>query len=245
MADKSLARQIEEQIAQQAGIDVVAEESDGTIVLSGIVESAELRDTALDIATELAHDRRIDDNLDIQETLPKDVSELYTEGVYVDELPENRADVAAMGGDLDPDFTDQPLLSDPVNAVGPSSSEVDDPVQEGDEVYFPPTDPVVGTNDDGEPMVIGGFEATSDDEVAVDRSSDGRLGDEAIAAAVRRELREDAATSDLRIRVHVEQGVVYLRGLVPSLDDAEDAEDVASRVPGVDEVVEELEVEGM
>lgn len=39
-------------------------------------------------------------------------------------------------------------------------------------------------------------------------------------------------------------GVVYLRGRVGSLEDVELAEAVAEQVPGVDEVEEELEVEG-
>jgi osmotically-inducible protein OsmY len=51
-------------------------------------------------------------------------------------------------------------------------------------------------------------------------------------------------TTDLAVRVAVRNGVVYLRGAVSSLDDAESAEEVASRVPGVAEVVEELDVAG-
>lgn len=66
--------------------------------------------------------------------------------------------------------------------------------------------------------------------------------DEAIARAVRRELHEDAATTELRIAVEVEGGVVRLRGKVPEVGDAENAEEVAGRVPGVGEVIEELVV---
>ena len=73
----------------------------------------------------------------------------------------------------------------------------------------------------------------------------GRPGDEAIADAIRRELREDALTTDLTIRVTVRDGVAHLRGSVPSLDDAESAEEVAGRVPGVREVIEELDVAGL
>jgi osmotically-inducible protein OsmY len=81
------------------------------------------------------------------------------------------------------------------------------------------------------------------EDLHVDRSaSDGRLGDEAIADAIRRELREDAATTGLVVRVVVRNGVAHLRGAVPDLSDAEAAEEVAARVPGVVEVVEELEV---
>ena len=59
---------------------------------------------------------------------------------------------------------------------------------------------------------------------------------------MRRELLEDAATTDLRVEVEVRDGVVRLRGTVQDVVDAENAEEVAARVPGVDEVLEELRV---
>jgi osmotically-inducible protein OsmY len=81
--------------------------------------------------------------------------------------------------------------------------------------------------------------------IKVDRSSDGTLGDEGIADAVRRELREDASTTDLELEVEVVEGVVHLRGKVPLLEDAENAEAVAATVPGVIEVIEETDVVGL
>ena len=112
---------------------------------------------------------------------------------------------------------------------------LDEEAAEGAEPYFPPTDPVV--ND--EP--IGGFEATSMDEIAVDRSTlDDEPGDEALADAVRRELREDALTSQLRLAVEVKRGVAYVRGAAEDLEDTDNAAEVASRVPGVDRVVTDI-----
>ena len=58
----------------------------------------------------------------------------------------------------------------------------------------------------------------------------------------RPELAEDAATTDLIIYVTVRNGVAHLRGRVPDLDDADSAEAVAARVPGIRDVQEELEV---
>ena len=108
-------------------------------------------------------------------------------------------------------------------------------------MYSPPEDPVITTNAHGEPQVLGGF--GEDTEITVERSAlDGQRGDEAIADAIRRELNEDAATADLLIVVAVRNGVAHLRGKVADLEDAENAESVAARVPGVREVVEELEV---
>src|SRR5258707_687831 len=84
-------------------------------------------------------------------------------------------------------------------------------------------------------LIVSGF--------VVERSaSDGPPGDEALADAVRRELAEGSATTDLTIVVAVRQGVVHLRGQVPDLDDADNAEAVAARVPGIRDVVEELDV---
>jgi osmotically-inducible protein OsmY len=91
--------------------------------------------------------------------------------------------------------------------------------------------------------MLGGFELESDEDVEVEPSAmDSQPGDEALADAVRRELAEDAATTDLTITVVVRNGVVHLLGAVPDLDDADNAEAVAARVPGVVEVLEELDV---
>src|ERR687895_781701 len=56
----------------------------------------------------------------------------------------------------------------------------------------------------GNPRVLGGFSSSSMESIEVERSSDGTLGDEAIAEAILRELREDAATTGLQIEVEVE-----------------------------------------
>jgi hypothetical protein len=144
--------------------------------------------------------------------------------------------------DVEPSFVDQELLTDPEAAPG-SPDDLVDPVADGDEVYVPPTDPVVAADDHGRLEVLGGFSATAIDEVApLASASDGQLGDEAIEDAVRAALRRDAATTSLEISVLVRDGVVHLSGRVTDLDDAENAEDVASRVPGVREVVEGLDV---
>jgi osmotically-inducible protein OsmY len=84
-----------------------------------------------------------------------------------------------------------------------------------------------------------------DDTDLVSEATTGGPADVAIAEAVQRELREDALTTDLPIRIVVRAGVVSLRGVVPSLELAEAAEEVAARVEGVTEVVDELEVQGL
>jgi osmotically-inducible protein OsmY len=103
---------------------------------------------------------------------------------------------------------------------------------------------VVGLDERGEVQVLGGFADTSLDTVEVDESTLGPgAGDWALAEAIERELREDASTTDLNVRVRVYRGVAHLSGRISGPEDAENAESVAASVPGVREVVDELEVE--
>lgn len=116
----------------------------------------------------------------------------------------------------------------------------DEEAAEGGEPYFAPTDPVL--NDRGREL-IGGFEGTSMDDVAVEPSTiDDEPGDEALAEAVRRELREDALTSHLHLAVEVKRGTAFIRGTADDLEDGDSAAEVASRVPGVQRVVTDIEV---
>ena len=62
--------------------------------------------------------------------------------------------LADAGGEFEPDFTDQPGLSDPTEASGAGSSGADDPAESG-EVYTPPMDPVVTTDAHGAARVLG------------------------------------------------------------------------------------------
>jgi osmotically-inducible protein OsmY len=242
MNEPSIADQIAEQL-EHLGLPVSVRDTGDTIVLDGMVPTAESQAAAEDVAASLAPGRRIENNLDVETELPVDIDEMASSEPTAD-LEAGAADLAEGFDDLEPDFANQPLLHDPVAAAGATDSEADDPATERLETYTPPSDPVVTTNARGEAEVLGGFEQDAMSEVDVEPSAvDGRLGDEAIADAIRQELREDATTTDLRIRVLVRNGVARLRGHVPGSEDAENAEDVASRVPGVVEVVDELEVD--
>ncbi len=118
----------------------------------------------------------------------------------------------------------------------------DEEEAEGAEPYFAPTDPVLGG--DGR-EVVGGLEETSMDSLDVDPSTiDEEPGDEALAEAVRRELQEDALTSHLDLDVQVRRGIAFLRGTADDLEDTDSAAEVASRVPGIRQVVEQLATRG-
>ena len=232
-----LGARIERELEARAGVNAIVEVRGEEIVLSGLVDTPEASQAAADIVAELAPSMRLTNDLEVEGTSPVEVSDFYVgEGTTAD-TPESLEEIAEREGEIDPDFTDQRLSTSGLATAGV------DPSEEEDNVYFPPTDPVITTDVRGEAQVLGGFSATSQDDVSVEPSaSDDRLGDEAIADAVRRELREDAATTDLRIEVEVIEGVVYLRGAVEDVIDGENAEEVASRVPGVTDVVEELRV---
>ena len=125
----------------------------------------------------------------------------------------------------------------------PGTVDVIESVEEA-EPYFPATDPPMTTHPLNNAGVLGGFASDSYDETEDDEDSPLRVqgGDDEIAARVRRALRSDAYTGELNIHAEVEDGVAYLTGKVRSLEDIEQAEQVAGDVPGVEEVEEELEI---
>jgi hypothetical protein len=139
------------------------------------------------------------------------------------------------GVDLTPDFTARIGTDDPLEA----DSEA--------EPYFPPTDPVIGTSgpraDDVE--ILNGFGSLAGTDSSAEDSGASTRGDEELEDLVEEALKLDAGTADLNVEVSVRSRVVTLRGEVSSLDDAELVESVAASVPGVEEVREELRIEGM
>ncbi len=182
----------------------------------------------MDIASQAAPDARIDNQLEVESVLPTDVNAFQGDAPTA-EMAETSASIRAAGGDIDPDFTDRPGLNDPILASGADTSGPDDPGSTG-EVYTPPVDPVVRTDAHGAAHVLGGFSIDSAEDSSVEPSAmDDQPGDEALADAIRRELAEDSATADLEIVVAVRKGVAHLRGQVPDLDDADNAESVAAR----------------
>jgi osmotically-inducible protein OsmY len=234
VAQQTLVDRISERIHAQANLHVAVEETRDRIVLTGLVDSAEARAEAIEIAARLAPGKAIDgDGLEVMATLAAEDSTI---------------DIPAAGNlgdtviDVEPEEVKEALLPD--FTTSPGESDVEPVIEDGDEPYFPPTDPVVTTDQQGNLEVIGGFSRTADEpQEPAPSAMDGRFGDEAIADAIRRELREDAATTDLRIEVTVLNGVAHLRGTVTDMDDAENAEAVTARVPGVVEVDEDLTVE--
>jgi osmotically-inducible protein OsmY len=216
----------------EGGIDATVTVADGVVHLEGTVSDPDDRPLAVALVAE------IDPTLTVQDHL---------------RVVPLRSDLAAPGAEPERLVLDEELL----RAAGDVTEEARELLKATEESkaatigeeptgepVFAPTDPLTRMGSRGL-EVLGGFAATSMDEVAEEGHEVGGehlRGDEEIADDVRRELREDAMTTDLALHVVVLEGVVYLRGRVASLDEAEAAEEVAGRVPGVVEVREKLDV---
>lgn len=107
------------------------------------------------------------------------------------------------------------------------------------EPYMAAVDPPVVPGGRDNIQVAQGFAPSSEGE----EQRAGTPGDDEITERVRHLLRTDAATTDLELQVKTIDGVVHLRGLVQSLDDTDLAAEVAARVPGVVDVVDEMAVQ--
>jgi len=227
-------REIEREIAQRAGVEAAVREVDGELVVTGMAQTDGERQAALDVAWELAEGRTVVDDIEVMSAVPERIRDLDLADAAPAGFPEVGPDWSDTEA-LEPgDFSDQEVLENPEGAAGPGYTAADEEYSEGEEAYVPPTDPV--RTREGE--FLGGFSTTAMDEVVPIR------GDEALRDAILTELREDAATSGLDIDVQVYRGVVRLRGRVADSLDVEGVLSVVDRVPGIVEVIDELEVAG-
>lgn len=229
-------------LLSDAGIPLIVEVQEGVARLTGLVDSQRIRQAALDLARSVDGVLRIDDQIDYEVIAP----DTYFEPPDADE-EFGYADQEALIDDISD--------TEPTFEGDPGAGNFQEAIEEG-EPYFPPTDPVVRPSTDEQELdVLGGFAGSSMDELVTDPDLEpwadagdpdvfGPRQDGDIQQDVQNELREDAYTTDLPLRVNVVNGVVFLHGKVHSIDDAEYAEEVAGRVPGVVEVKDLTDVEG-
>ncbi|HET8631744.1 MAG TPA: BON domain-containing protein [Thermomicrobiales bacterium] len=242
--DRDLAARLTRRLAEDAGIYAAVRVTGGVAYLEGLVGSTNQRDAATDIAQSLPGIERVQNDLDVEEIdpAPSQTREPGQEADVTYEMLEGSVGPNPL--ELAPDFSeDAPPVGDDVTDDAMVATEEGIP-------YSPPTDPVVRpAQNDQDIEVVGGFGTTSMDEYPDALQStgfgEGPPGDEDLEERVLQELAADAATTDFFVNVSARNGVIRLRGRVPTLEDAEAAEAVAARVPGVQEVVEELEVAGM
>jgi hypothetical protein len=135
--------------------------------------------------------------------------------------------------------------------TGLRSDETNDPYLASDEglPYVPPVDPpVVPADGPGGIQVAGGFgNDPADQPFDTDALTTLLPAEDDLTARVRAAIRADAATSAYAdsIEVTTDGRTVWLRGAVEDLGDDDNLVAVASEVPGVDEVADELEVAGL
>jgi osmotically-inducible protein OsmY len=220
---------------RQIDTHVFVEVTSDVIRLLGSVASVEERERAEAVARALVPCKPLENRLEVDPSLQtidlERAERMAMGGTVAADMISLEEEQAASGLDFSPE---------PVRIRQDAAFE-DSSADELDVPYFPATDPVI-TMSDGEIEILGGFSSTSLDDLQVALSTDGQVGDEALAEAVQLELREDASTTDLLIAVHVRDGIVYLHGRVPDLLDSDNAVDVASHIPGVDEIVDLLAV---
>lgn len=251
--ERTLAEGVEGRLADEAGIYAAVRVRDGVAYLSGLVESPEQLEAATDLASGTPGVTRVQNDLEVEEFAAAvndpDLAFSPVSDPGMDEA--QRADVSyqMLEGDAHGGYAEplEPDLNEPIPAVGGDmTTDAMIAVEEGIP-YMPPTDPVVRpTSDEQQLEVAGGFGATSmeefPDELATSALGDAPPGDDDVRSQVMEALAVDATTADLAIEADVRNGIAYLRGRVPTLDDAELAEEVAARVPTVREVIDELEI---
>lgn len=251
---------------------VATEVKDGELVLTGIVGSDESRQAAVDLAQRYADalGLRINEGLDVEVVGPESAFEddnraaqgfgdlnavRLNEGDDSIRIDVGNDDDERAGSDegagYDGEQDGENIISlDATFADDPGTTNVIDVVENG-ATYFPPTDPPTGRADDNDGFtILSGFADSSTDTFSANADepeddSNRLVTDDELADVVRRELREDAVTTDLDIRVTAVGSTVILRGEVDTLEDAENAEAIANEVPSVVEVVEELRIRGI
>lgn len=244
--ERTLAARIDATLRDEAGIYAAVRVEGDMAFLDGMVESDEQRDAATDLALRIDGIARVQNDLEVEDFGRPGQRARLDESVH--------ADVSYQMLEVDLIKTPNPLqepneadYNDEVPTVGGDmTSDSMIAVEEGIP-YVPPTDPVVRPSRDEQDLeIVGGFGTTSDEEYpdleATTALGDAPPGDEDLREEVLEALQADAATSDLAIDVQVRNRRVYLRGEVPSIDDVELAEEVAGRVPGIREVIEDLTV---
>jgi|DewCreStandDraft_2_1066082.scaffolds.fasta_scaffold05955_4 osmotically-inducible protein OsmY len=208
----------------------------GHVRLQGTVVSARQRQRAEALVRALPGVRTVQNDLVVGPLDPRaaeTVSGIPTETAEVEWVPGGRR---VAGTEIDLNQT-----------VGTTDSAV---AAEEAEPYLPPMDPVVrpASRERHQGLeILGGLATSALDppHEAEDHPAVLQRGDDELAEDVREALRRDAATADLadRIVVTVRRGVVHLRGQVRLLDDIDLLQEVAGRVPGVVDVVDELDLE--
>ena len=131
------------------------------------------------------------------------------------------------------------------------SDETSDPLLASEEglAFVPPVDPPVlpADNPEGLEIAAGFASSRTDESFDSDHLTEVLPAEDEMTARVRDALRSDATTAAFAdaLEIETDGGRVILRGVVEDLEDDDNAVAVAGDVPGVEEVVDALEVPGI
>jgi osmotically-inducible protein OsmY len=131
------------------------------------------------------------------------------------------------------------------------AGETSDPEVAAEEgmTWVPPVDPPVIPADNAEGLeMAAGFGTTGfDGQIDEDHRAEDLTDEDEVSARVREALRADAATSRYadQLAIANASGVVAIRGLVDDIDDTDNVLEVAARVSGVRDVLDELDVRAL
>jgi len=127
------------------------------VYLSGHVQSDAERQVAEEVTRTMSNGMGVENDLAVERLLPEDRIETRSPDLGEGRLYEHVTGPEENVGSLNPDFTGQPLESNPDADAGLA----DNPPVEPDPTYFAPTDPVVPPDGDENRVVQGGFAPTS------------------------------------------------------------------------------------
>lgn len=177
----------------------------------------------------------------------------YRREAEVGEARSDFNDTAQYEGEAptDPSMTDTVRIED-LTDLELREGETSNPDEAAEQglTWVPPIDPpVVPDLDDPQgAKVAAGFATSADDQPYDDRNRSDLLGPEDdMSSRIREALIADAATSGYaeNLVIGSRDGTIVVRGVVDDIDDTDNIVEVITRVTGVDEVIEELDVRGV
>ena len=185
-------------------------------------------------------------------TVSVERGELRLEGIVTSEEERQAAlDLAAWVPGIDQTIDDMELreldiespdvLFQSISTIEEPEGVTDDPMLAASEglAYFPPTDPPTRMSRTSDELrIASGFMSTALDDDEVEGETGDPVGNEELVERIRRNMREDARTSELDLYVSALYGTVVLTGFVHDNLDSDSAVAVAEETPGVVEVID-------
>ncbi|HVM31178.1 MAG TPA: BON domain-containing protein [Candidatus Limnocylindrales bacterium] len=172
-----------------------------------------------------------------------------------DEVDERQAELTHTElymGELEAGTRERGTGVEDLTELGMRDGETANPAVAAEEgmTWVPPIDPptAVSADDPQGAQIAAGFgDSAVSEPYDHDHGTTGLADEDELSARVREALRADAATSRYAddLAIGTRGGTVAVRGMVDDVDDSDNVVEVASRVTGVAEVIDELDVRAL